>query len=265
MQGLQDLAELFRTHSGLSVMPTAFEVSKNAADRYNASIGKLTGYDCQICHNRGWLAGVVNNDVRMIPCQCQRQRKAFDKFSKRYMNSNGTTDVAMATFKTNTDTAKMMQAAAQEYLANYRTKWLFIGGQSGSGKTLLSRAILTILEHNGIATRFMSWPPDVKDLKIAIIEEKGTYQKLINIYKTVSVLLIDDLFKSKVTDYDRGIAYEIIDERYRTGLSTIINSEKYLSEILAMDEALGGRIKEKSIVAIVGRDSRRNYRTGAIA
>ncbi|MBQ3423200.1 MAG: DNA replication protein, partial [Romboutsia sp.] len=62
--------------------------------------------------------------------------------------------------------------------------------------------------------------------------------------KNARVLLIDDLFKGSVTPSDINIMFEIINYRYLNKKPMIISTEKYLDDLLSIDEALGSRIIE---------------------
>ena len=67
--------------------------------------------------------------------------------------------------------------------------------------------------------------------------------------KTAPVLYIDDLFKGaeRPTQGDLNIAFELLNYRYNDErLYTIISTEKLLDELIAIDEAIGSRIAERS-------------------
>ena len=66
-------------------------------------------------------------------------------------------------------------------------------------------------------------------------------------YKRVEVLYIDDFLKGGDTDADIRLAYEILNSRYNDrGLRTILSSEMTPEKLLRRDEALGGRIYERA-------------------
>ena len=79
---------------------------------------------------------------------------------------------------------------------------------------------------------------------------------MIDRFKKAEVLYIDDLFKTgrnpdgsepKPTAADINAAFEIINYRYNNpALLTIISSELNEDELLDIDEAVGGRIFERS-------------------
>ena len=81
-------------------------------------------------------------------------------------------------------------------------------------------------------------------------------------YKNVLCLYIDDLFKGGASEADIKLAFELIDHRYRNKYITIISTELLPNELIAIDEAVAGRIFEKSKNhrIVIGRDSAKNQR-----
>ena len=70
------------------------------------------------------------------------------------------------------------------------------------------------------------------------------YRNQIGKYQNAKVLIIDDLFKGKITESDLNIIFEIINHRYFNGLPVVISSEKTEMDLLDIDEAIGSRIME---------------------
>lgn len=111
----------------------------------------------------------------------------------------------------------------------------------------------------------MQWREDSTYLKANINED--IYSKKMSEYKNVDVLYIDDLFKSQKgkvpTAADINIAFELLNSRYvQNGKYTIISTELFLNDIIAFDEAVGGRLKEMAgkFVLQIARENGRNYR-----
>jgi DNA replication protein DnaC len=115
----------------------------------------------------------------------------------------------------------------------------------------------------------MLWRDDIVKIKGAVTDSEE-YSKMIDEFKRVDVLYIDDLFKTgkdmyntvqKPTAADVNVAFEIINFRYNNpGLLTIISSELSEDELIDIDEAIGGRIYERAKAFTIGKDRSRNYR-----
>ena len=147
--------------------------------------------------------------------------------------------------------------------------WFYLGGQSGCGKTHLCTAICREFLLEGKQVIYMLWRDDIAKIK-GFATDPEERQKLMERFKTAEVLYIDDLFKTgknpdgydpKPTAADINAAFEIINYRYcNPKLLTIISSELNEDELMDIDEAVGGRIFERSKSFSIAKDRSRNYR-----
>lgn len=133
-------------------------------------------------------------------------------------------------------------------------------GQVGSGKTHLSIALAVNFLKKDISVVYMPYRDVITKLKQNMLDEEY-YQKELNKFKDAEVLLIDDLFKGKMTETDINIMFEIVNHRYLNHSPIIVSSEFSVDKLLDFDEAIGSRILQMCknyTIEIVGRDS--NYR-----
>ena len=110
----------------------------------------------------------------------------------------------------------------------------------------------------------MAYRDVITKLKQNMIDEEY-YQKELSKYKNAKILLIDDLFKGKVTESDINIMFEIINHRYLNHSPIIVSSEFSADKLLDFDEAVGSRILQMCknyTVQIEGREN--NYRLKGI-
>ena len=115
----------------------------------------------------------------------------------------------------------------------------------------------------------MAWRDKVTEIK-ALSLDNDRRAELLQLYKTVQILYVDDLFKigraadgtTTPTAADVGIAFEILNQRYINHLTTIISTEKTPQELVEIDEATGSRIIEMAggNVYAISRNTSRNYR-----
>lgn len=252
--------------------PKEYEQFK--VDGLNNTVGdrdKEDGYNCPLCKNKGFVAKVI--EVKggyshcFVNCKCVEVRNSIMR-----MKRSGLKDIIKDyTFDKFEDTEvwqKTLKTAAMEYAKNPEG-WLFLGGQSGCGKTHLCTAACREFLLNGKSVQYMLWRDDVTKLKSAVTDSEE-YGKLIDRYKNADVLYIDDLFKTgkvdsgfqKPTAADINVAFEILNYRYNNpALITIISSELTEDELLDIDEATGGRIYERAKKAFsIGQDRKKNYR-----
>ena len=260
-----------------SELPEVDEQTKLKAELLNSTIGALDkqdGYSCALCKNKGIIAypeisELGYSTVVFRECVCMKPRRSLRRLEKSGLKSL-IKDYTFARFNVHKPWQGMMLNAARSY-AEKPEGWFFVGGQSGSGKTHICTAICRELLLSGRAVIYMLWRDTVAQLKAAVTDEKR-YAELINEYKTVDVLYIDDLFKSgrskeaaaQPTSADINVAFEILNYRYNNpALLTVISSEYSIGDIISIDEAVGGRIYERTKngnACSIKRDRAKNYR-----
>lgn len=158
---------------------------------------------------------------------------------------------------------KKMLNIAKEY-ANNPSSWLLVSGQSGCGKTHVCTAVVNSLLAKSIPVLYMLWREDLSVLKSYSYSDAMQYKRLMNRYKSMDCLYIDDFFKAGHTEADIKIAFEILDARYRTNKLTIISTELTKDELMNVDEAIGGRIWQASKKILVKKDIKRNVRIAEV-
>lgn len=195
-----------------------------------------------------WIIDDRTNTAR--PCKC-REVKTY----KRILENSGISEAFQKrTFKNFITTNKPQQILDAKNMAiryvkefdnlkNTKNNSIAFLGQVGSGKTHLSIAIANELMKKNIGVLYMQYREAIIQLKQCIMDEEN-YNREIDKYKNATVLLIDDLYKGKITDSDRNIMFEIINYRYLKNSPIIVSSELTVDAIIDIDEAIGSRIVE---------------------
>lgn len=214
------------------------------------------GYDCPICHNQGLLYRRDENTGESLSreCTCKKEREKI--FAERH--SGAPNDSKYKTFDTyNTDTdwqASIKQSALSftQACIEGSLDWFFIGGQPGSGKTHIAKAIQNVLIGADKRVIYMPWKDEATWLK-SLLNSDG-YTPAVQKYKAAEVLFIDDFLKTRreangtyrlPTDGDMNLAFEIIKYRDENNLVTVITSEFTVNAIHEFDQSVGGRIKQR--------------------
>lgn len=234
--------------------------------------------DCVLCHNKGVIYLYDKNSGRAVvrACECMKKRRTVRALQRSGL-SGAIERCTFSNYKADEEWQKIVKNRALSFIADCdegntnKSRCFFIGGQSGCGKTHICTAMSTQLINAGKDFKYMLWVDEVKKLKARCNEDY--FAEIMDKLKKVSVLYIDDLFKKgrgkdgeneQPTSADIEIAYEILNYRYiGKGYITIISSERTLADILSVDSALGGRIKEmcgKSFALSIRKDERKNYR-----
>lgn len=230
---------------------------KSKVEFYNSVPGKLTGYDCKKCLNRGYIAEIRNDTEVMVKCECMKKRESLNRLKQSGIASQ-IMKKTFASYRTVEPFQQHIKERAAEFVMSYKGKWFFIGGQNGCGKTHICTAIAGQLLKTGLSVRYMLWVEEAPAAKAAVNEPE--YKEIVSGYQKADVLYIDDLFKNSVTDADIRLAFQILDYRYRNSMCTIISSEHTLDEIYSIDKALGGRIAETAFNINIQKDSKKDYR-----
>lgn len=273
MDRLQEILQRFGSVTTFEVSPKEYEQFK--VDGLNNTVGSRNledGYECKTCKNKGFVAKLIENldgtySHCFADCKCVEVRNSIMRM-KRSGLKNIISDYTFDKFEDTEPWQKAIKEAAMEY-AKEPEGWFFLGGQSGAGKTHLCTAICREFLLAGKRVRYMLWRDDIVKIKGAVTDSEE-YCKMIDEFKRVDVLYIDDLFKTgkdmynnvqKPTAADINVAFEIINFRYNNpGLLTIISSELSEDELIDIDEAVGGRIYERAKAFTIGKNRKRNYR-----
>lgn len=247
---------------------TSEQFQEKQARWMNDCVGNMNlrdGVECDKCKNKGLVFSIVNGELKSRECSCMKKRRTL-----RRAFESGLNDVLSEyTFPKYIATEEWqigIKDKAMLFCKDDDAKWFYIGGQSGIGKSHLCTAIAGYYIKHGKDVRYMLWRDDVVKLKQLSNDYVG-YQELMQPFKDVDVLYIDDMFKSQSgaepTRADINIAFEILDSRLRSkDKITIISSEFTIGDAMNFDEATIGRIYQKcGIYKIdIAKDKNKNYR-----
>lgn len=205
----------------------------------------LGGVDCPACHNSGVLVTKKEDGTLYArECMCMAKRRSLRRIRKSGMGDMFLR-YTFENYETPDQARRKIKAKAIEF-CEAETGWLYIAGRSGSGKSHICTAICARMIDSGKEVYYMSWRDESTALKASVTDAED-YERQIRKLKTVDVLYIDDFLKGSATEADIRLAFEILNSRYiDSQLRTIISSEMDIKELLSRDEALGGRIYERS-------------------
>lgn len=273
MDRIQEILAKQGLDTMFDISPKDYEQFK--VDSMNETVGDRNlkdGYNCDLCKNKGFIAELVEKPDgsfthTCVVCRCEPVRRSIMRM-KRSGLKNIISDYTFDKFVAKEPWQIAIKNAAVEYAKN-PAGWFFLCGQSGAGKTHLCTAICREFLLGGRSVQYMLWRDDVTQIKAAVTDS-AEYSAMMDKFKRADVLYIDDLFKTgkapdgstlKITGGDINVAFEIINFRYNNpDLLTIISSELSEDELMDIDEAIGGRIYERSKALSIAKDRSRNYR-----
>lgn len=181
----------------------------------------------------------------------QKEREVYEESLKEHIRKaiakSGLADaikkLTFKSFKVDSTWQRQMLNNAWNYAKNPEG-WLMFCGQSGSGKTHLCTAVAGRFLRHGIPVKRLRWRLDSAKLKANYTSAEEAHNELMR-YINAPCLFIDDLFKGSLTETDVKVAFALIDGRYSWNSKTLITTELTVEELLAIDEAIAGRIVEK--------------------
>lgn len=262
MEAIQDLLQIpvGKRNSDTVLTPESYDQMR--CDWYNQSEGSLTGYNCPKCRNKGSIAYLQDGMEMHRVCECMAIRQ-----NQSNITQSGLSDAIRTKTFDAYQCKEAWQTALKENVMHYveknRPQWLYIGGQSGAGKTHLCTAVCGVLLQRGLQVRYEMWQTIFRDLS-----QFATRQTRFQQLTQAQVLYIDDFLKPINNNFDDtnskevSVAFEILNERYTRNMVTIISSERIFRDLLAADKALAGRIKERcnGYLFAITRSDEKNWR-----
>lgn len=145
---------------------------------------------------------------------------------------------------------------ATDYIKNFREyfaqgKGLYLEGPCGTGKTHLAIAIALAIINTGVPVICKTSIDILGDIKRCYERNSEvTEEEVLEAYKTVDLLIIDDLGKEQVTEWSVPVLYSVLNERYEALLPTIITTNYNTS---ALAEKLSAKGDTETAAAIISR------------
>ena len=145
---------------------------------------------------------------------------------------------------------------ATDYIKNFREyftqgKGLYLEGPCGTGKTHLAIAIALAIINTGVPVICKTSIDILGDIKRCYERNSEvTEEEVLEAYKTVDLLIIDDLGKEQTTEWSVPVLYSILNERYEALLPTIITTNYNTS---ALAEKLSAKGDTETATAIISR------------
>lgn len=159
-------------------------------------------------------------------------------------------------FVTDTQGRKRSYQTAKEYADNFaqhkaQGDGLYIEGTNGTGKTHLAAAIALQLINEGIPVICKTANDLLLDIKKAYDDVGTTENQILDAYRDVDLLIVDDLGKEQCSEWSMSILYTILNDRYEAMKPTIITTNYNADELVKTLTPKGS--DSKKAVAIISR------------
>lgn len=159
-------------------------------------------------------------------------------------------------FITNTPERKKAYNIAYRYAQTFSERYqngdgLYIEGTNGTGKTHLAGAIALKLINDGIPVICKTSSDLLLDIKKAYEDEAVKESAVLDAYKSVDLLIIDDLGKEQCSDWSMSTLYSIMNDRYEDMKPTIVTTNYGADDLIRALTPKG--FDNTKILAIISR------------
>lgn len=222
------------------------EQAKEIADRLARSLqsqGNTPDSDkpeCAKCADTGYF---LDEDRRAHRCGCGMQGRIRSRLPKLYWHAR------LGDFQ-------------QDVLANLvgwlvtQSAGLRICGPVGAGKTHLAAAIVRHFEEQNRTAKFRTFSSVCRDLRESYSTNRSEREVLQELF-TAPFLVLDDLGAGGLSDFERRATLDILDERGKACLRSVVTTNWNLEQIAErMDDRIASRLSLFHALEMRGPDRR---------
>lgn len=214
--------------------------------------------DCPICKGAGFVIRAVDpadpTETVMAACQCRVKR--FEKAGKsaRLISANlaGYEHMTFESFivegrgqlrpEQMTNLAYARDCALR--FAENPSDWLLYTGRFGTGKTHLAAAIANRVLESGNEVIFQPVPDLLDQLRMGYGSTTESYEDRFARFRTVPLLILDDLGAQSPTPWAEEKLYQIVNYRYVNKLPTVVTSNVNMRE---WDGRIASRLRDPMV------------------
>jgi DNA replication protein DnaC len=154
------------------------------------------------------------------------------------------------------------------YLKNGVNDWLYLKGSKNSGRSYFAAALVVdAAKHNRGPIAYLNTSLRIKDLYDISSKAKERFQKDLDFYSNVPILVLDDFGNEYKNDFVRdAIVFQILSNRASKRLFTIFTSDFSLEEIgILYSTSKAGEIRSRQIVNLIKSMAKEEISLGEIS
>ena len=210
--------------------------------------------DCPICHGAGFvIRGGDDTPGSGVMAACQCRVRMFENAGKQARSANANlSGYEMMTFDNFIAEGRGQLTAEQKANLTYArdcalrfaespADWLLYTGRYGTGKTHLAAAIANYTLDHGGEVIFQPVPDLLDQLRMSYGNTSESYEERFDRYRTIPLLILDDLGAQSPTPWAEEKLYQIINYRYVNKLPTVVTSNVNMRE---WDGRIASRLRD---------------------
>lgn len=174
--------------------------------------------------------GVVTS--QLVPCKELLRQTSFEaQFRFRDFKDSWTNKKLKDLDET--DERKPALKKYVEYVKGKNSGWIYLTGGIGSGKSFIAAIITCDAARRGLGPiSFLNCTSRFRDVMNESFGKNNEFQKMIDYYSKVPIMVLDDFGNEYKTDFVRdAILYPILQNRLNKNMLTIITSDFTIEEI----------------------------------
>lgn len=226
--------------------------------------------DCEVCHGEGFEY-VSMHPVTVVPCRC-RQRVDEAKRQRAMLRYCQLPPKAQAqtfeNFKTYREPSLVAARDAAVKLADGAEdlRFLTLMALRDHGKSHLAAAVAKRWLSRGVSAMYR-WVPDLlTELKASFSDaaqygdhREAMYDRVLNRFKTVPLLILDDLGTEKMTEWGVEQVQTIINARDANCLHLMVTTNKPMDSLFISDSRHVAEWQELATARVSSRLQRESY------
>ena len=212
-----------------------YEININNANDFE--IMRQENINCRNCealnncknNTLGFCTKYVNDEFILLECRFKKEKRIqtdSNKLIKTLYLPTSVLEADLADFHINSESRKKIYNHVLSFINDFgvsKSKGLYIYGSFSIGKTYTLSCIANELSKHNISSLIIYFPDLVVDLKNAIGTDR--FESLINMLKSIDVLMLDDLGSENMTPWIRDeILGPILNYRSLEGKPVFVSS-----------------------------------------
>lgn len=198
-----------------------------------------------------------------VLCKCEKERQDAEELARkiqeekdriRRMKATCIHDKSLVDSTFEKDDGSLPQiASAKRYVDTWSDRkanndGLLLWGDVGTGKTFYAACIANALIEQGVSVLMTNFAKILNSLSGLYAEEKNEFVASLMKY---SLLVIDDFGIERNTEYALEQVYNVIDERYKSGLPLIVTTNLSLNSLKNPPDTTHQRIYDRVLAMCV--------------